>query len=338
MFGLLRSQLQYVRIFERSMAFYAVAKGRKVGIYENWTQCEQQVKGFKGALYKKFNCRQEAEKFISPAGAGTQGNYAPDKIAVPLGQRKGPPVSWQHQSPNEVESKDFWPEDVDEKQEVTDDDLLLAMNEVEGFTEQPGNNLKRKAESSSSAKSKIPRYISNVEDVVALKQFGPFEFTMNSEGYVIVYTDGSCLGNGKKHACAGFGVYFGDNHQLNAAKPVLGRVTNNVGEIQAAIYAIKTALDLGIKKLSINTDSQFLINSITKWVPGWKRRGWKLPNMQPVKNVADFKELDELLQSDQVQVKWNYVEAHKGIKGNEMADKLARQGSQLYRELNCKNV
>lgn len=88
------------------------------------------------------------------------------------------------------------------------------MNEVEGFTEQPGNNLKRKAESSSSAKSKIPRYISNVEDVVALKQFGPFEFAMNSEGYVIVYTDGSCLGNGKKHACAGFGVYFGDNHQL----------------------------------------------------------------------------------------------------------------------------
>lgn len=127
MFGLLRSQLQYVRIFERSMAFYAVAKGRKVGIYENWTQCEQQVKGFKGALYKKFNCRQEAEQFINPAGAETQGNYAPDKIAVPLGQRKGPPVSWQHQSPNEVESKDFWPEDVDEKQEVTDDDLVSRM-------------------------------------------------------------------------------------------------------------------------------------------------------------------------------------------------------------------
>lgn len=90
----------------------------------------------------------------------------------------------------------------------------------------------------------------------------------------------------------------------NAAKPVLGRVTNNVGEIQAAIYAIKTALDLGIKKLSINTDSQFLINSITKWVPGWKKRGWRLPNMEPVKNVVDFKELDELLQSKEINVNW----------------------------------
>lgn len=90
----------------------------------------------------------------------------------------------------------------------------MAIDEVEGFTEQSGSNRKRKAESSSAAKSKIPRHVSNVEEVVALKQFGAFEFTMNPEGYVIVYTDGSCLGNGKKHACAGFGVYFGDNHPL----------------------------------------------------------------------------------------------------------------------------
>lgn len=90
----------------------------------------------------------------------------------------------------------------------------------------------------------------------------------------------------------------------NAAKPVQGRVTNNVGEIQAAIHAIKTALDLGIEKLAISTDSQFLINSITLWVAGWKRRDWKLKNNQPVKNVVDFKELDELLQNKSLKVKW----------------------------------
>ncbi|TDG48945.1 hypothetical protein AWZ03_004629 [Drosophila navojoa] len=322
------------------MAFYAVAKGRKVGIYDSWTQCEQQVKGFKGALFKKFVCRQDAEEFINLSGA--KGTYAPHEVAVALGQKERPPASWQPQMQQQqqhvVEGKDYWPEDVEEIQGVTDDDLLMAINEVEGFPEQSGNNRKRKAESSCAAQSKIPRLVSNVEEVVALKQFGAFEFTLNPEGYVIVYTDGSCLGNGKKHACAGFGVYFGDNHPLNAAKPVLGRVTNNVGEIQAAIYAIKTALDLGIKKLSISTDSQFLINSITKWVPGWKRRGWLLPNMTPVKNVADFKELDELLQNEDIRVKWNYVEAHNGIKGNEMADKLARQGSQLYRELNRTDI
>lgn len=90
----------------------------------------------------------------------------------------------------------------------------------------------------------------------------------------------------------------------NAGKPVKGRVTNNVGEIQAAIYAIKIAVDLGIRKLSIYTDSCFLINSITKWVSGWKKRGWRLKNNEPVKNVDDFKELDELLRNEDIDVKW----------------------------------
>ncbi|XP_032590705.1 ribonuclease H1 [Drosophila grimshawi] len=335
MFGLLRYQLvQNVRKFERNMAFYAVSKGRKVGIYENWAQCEQQVKGFKGAVYKKFNTRQEANQFISPAGAS--GSYTPEEIAVPLGKKQTQPVNWAANQQQPKKNRDFWPEDVAEEDAVDEDDLIAAMNEIEGFPVPSSNSRKRKAEDYNS-NSKLKRHASNVEEAVALKQFGGFEFVMDGEGYVIVYTDGSCLGNGRSNACAGFGVYFGDNHQLNAGKPVLGRVTNNVGEIQAAIYAIKTALDLGIPKLCISTDSQFLINSITQWVQGWKRRGWRLKNNEPVKNVADFKELDELLQSDGIKVKWNYVEAHKGIKGNEMADKLAKQGSYLYRELNNKN-
>ncbi|XP_017837505.1 ribonuclease H1 [Drosophila busckii] len=326
MFGLLCKQLlSNVRSFERGMAFYAVAKGRKVGIYANWTQCEQQVKGFKGAIYKKFNTRQEAEEFVNPNQSGACQNYAAEA------------VSKQEQH---TDNADYWPEDVEHTEDaVTEEDLMAAMNEVEGFTTS-ATGPKRKAYDDGTAlsKSKHPRHVCKVEEIVALKQIGGHEFSLDSGGYVIVYTDGSCLNNGRTNACAGFGVYFGDDHELNAAKPVLGRVTNNVGEIQAAIYAIKTALDLGIEKLSICTDSQFLINSITMWVPGWKRRGWRLKNNEPVKNVADFKELDELLQNDEIRVKWNYVEAHKGIKGNEMADKLAREGSQIYKELNRKRV
>ncbi|XP_034111275.1 ribonuclease H1 [Drosophila albomicans] len=334
MFGLLCSVLRPdVKLFERTMAFYAVAKGRKVGIYGSWAECQEQVTGFKGAVFKKFNLHREAEEFIGAKAA--HGSYTPDDFAVPLGKKQPPPVSWAAKEQHKTKTEDFWPEDVEEDDIVTENEIMAAMDEVEGFPA-PSSSRKRKTEADTSAKSKIPRHASNVEEGVALKQFGAFEFTIDSEGFVIVYTDGSCLGNGRADACAGFGVYFGDDHPLNAAKPVLGRVTNNVGEIQAAIYAIKTAIDLGISKLGISTDSQFLINSITMWVPGWKRRGWRLKNNEPVKNVADFKELDELLQNDDIQVKWNYVVAHKGIKGNEMADKLARQGSQLYREMNCK--
>ena len=77
-----------------------------------------------------------------------------------------------------------------------------------------------------------------------------------------------------------------------------------MGEIQAAIYAIQKSLEVGIKKLCLSTDSQFLINAITLWVKGWKRKDWRLKNGDPVKNVDDFKVLDELLQSDDLMVKW----------------------------------
>ncbi|XP_020806701.1 ribonuclease H1 [Drosophila serrata] len=320
-----------------SMAFYAVASGRKCGIYDTWAQCEEQVKGFKNAKYKKFNTRQEAEHFVNATKS-----YAPHEVAVPLGQKQPAPPSWKIKIERLSKPKytEAWP---DEDHDLAESELNAAMNEVEGDPRPSSSGklpdkyyLKRKGAGGGGddGRTKIPRYDSQVSEATGMKQVGAFQFEIDEEGYVIVYTDGSCIGNGRPNACAGFGVYFGENHQLNAAKPVGGRATNNVGEIQAAIYAIKTALDLGIKKLCISTDSQFLINSITLWVPSWKKKNWKLKNNQPVKNVVDFKELDELLQSRDITVKWNYVEAHKGIKGNEMADQLARQGSDLYKKLN----
>ncbi|KQS70910.1 uncharacterized protein Dere_GG26481 [Drosophila erecta] len=317
------------------MAFYAVASGRRTGVYDSWAECEEQVKGYKNAKYKKFKTRQEADQFVNGCKS-----YAPQDVAVPLGRGQAALASWKNSTgvignPKYTEE---WPE---ENHDQAEDDLNAAMNEVEGdpMPSDSSNladilNRKRKGTHSSDNRNKIPRHASQVIEAAGLKQVGAFQFEIDAEGYVIVYTDGSCIGNGRPDACAGYGVYFGKNHQLNAAKPVEGRVTNNVGEIQAAIYAIKTAIDLGIQKLCISTDSHFLINSITLWVTGWKNRGWTLKNNQPVKNVVDFKELDNLLQSNNITVKWNYVEAHKGIEGNEMADKLARQGSAMYKDRN----
>lgn len=69
--------------------------------------------------------------------------------------------------------------------------------------------------------------------------------------------------------------------------------------------AIRLAAANGIQKLCINTDSKFVIDSVTKWLPGWKRRDWKLSSGGPVKNVIDFKELDELLlKQNTMQIKW----------------------------------
>nr|KAF7430018.1 hypothetical protein H0235_006416 [Vespula pensylvanica] len=154
-------------------------------------------------------------------------------------------------------------------------------------------------------------------------------FTIGKEDYVDVYTDGACSSNGRRGAQAGIGVWFGDNHPLNVSKPVVGRATNNMAEIQAVTVAARQAKKAGIMKLKINTDSKFLINCITNWMPKWKRNGWKTATDKPVINKTELLEMEAALKS--IDVKWNHVNGHVGIYGNEMADKLARQGITNYK-------
>lgn len=88
------------------------------------------------------------------------------------------------------------------------------------------------------------------------------------------------------------------------AEAVSGRPTNNCGEIQAASLAVKLANSCQIKKLCINTDSQFLINAMTKWLTGWKKKNWKLSSGGPVLNKIDFEQLDNLIRDTGITVKW----------------------------------
>lgn len=118
----------------------------------------------------------------------------------------------------------------------------------------------------------------------------------------------------------------------NTSAPVIGPPTNNRGEIQAATRAITDAAASQVPKLCINSDSHFVIKAITEWIKGWKSRGWKKADGQPVLNEVDFRALDRAIQENpQMKIKWQYVPAHKGIRGNERADELAKSGAQQYK-------
>ncbi|XP_063228766.1 uncharacterized protein LOC134534313 [Bacillus rossius redtenbacheri] len=159
---------------------------------------------------------------------------------------------------------------------------------------------------------------------------GSYSFNVDPDGYVHVYTDGACEKNGFSGAKAGIGVWFGHNHPLNSSEPVRGRPTNNTAEIQAAQYAAELARGAGVRKLCINTDSMFLINSMTLWLDKWKRNKWQLSGGGPVKNKESFEALEAALRG--LSVKWNHVRGHAGILGNEMADSLARSGALRYKD------
>ncbi|XP_055541239.1 ribonuclease H1 [Wyeomyia smithii] len=306
----------------KRMPFYAVAKGRTVGVYQTWPECQSQVSGFAGAKYKKFPTRQQAEVFIRENGGS---------------------VSVSSTDSGSNSSADFQPiiPPAESVRVLIDnyDEINAACSRIESLKREldelrgsSSSVVEEVSEVSRQKSAKRQKVASTMKPVTKLQKFGKYSFLQDEDGFVHVYTDGSCEGNGTAAACAGLGVYFGEGHALNMAKPVSGRPTNNCGEIQAASLAIRLAKEHGIKRLIVNTDSKFLIDSITKWLPGWKRNQWKLSTGKPVKNQVDFVELDRELAGNHIEVRWNHVDAHCGILGNERADALAREGSAMFRK------
>ena len=75
-----------------------------------------------------------------------------------------------------------------------------------------------------------------------------------------------------------------------------------------------------------------MIDSVTKWMPSWKKNGWKTAAGKEVKNKADFLELDAVLQkaaAANMKIKWTHVPGHANIEGNMQADRLAKLGAQM---------
>jgi ribonuclease HI len=135
-----------------------------------------------------------------------------------------------------------------------------------------------------------------------------------------IYTDGACTGN---PGPGGWGVvvYFSDGsvHEIDGASD---HTTNNKMEMQAAIAALQFLQTSGqTQPITLYTDSEYLINSVTKWIKGWKKKGWKKADGKPVQNQDLLETLDEL---NSYIVKWEYVRGHSGNVGNERCDVIAR--------------
>ena len=144
-------------------------------------------------------------------------------------------------------------------------------------------------------------------------------------GRTVVFTDGACSENGKPEARAGFGVWWGPDHEWNISKRVSGSQTNQRAEVSAACEAISKAAENGIERLLIKTDSMYVINCIKKWIPKWKENDWKKSNGQKVLHRDLFENILENL--EKVDVEISFVKGHSGVEGNERADTLAVAGT-----------
>ena len=134
---------------------------------------------------------------------------------------------------------------------------------------------------------------------------------------VTIYTDGSCEPNPGAGGWAALLLFKDRQIPLSGAQP---ETTNNRMELTAAVEALK-ALP-GAHQVKIYTDSAYLKNGITQWLPGWRARSWKRKGGK-LKNVDLWKALDAALQIHEVS--WQWVKAHAANKYNNQVDRLARQ-------------
>ena len=171
---------------------------------------------------------------------------------------------------------------------------------------------------------------------------------------IFVYTDGSTINNCRNSykASGGIGVYFGKNDVRNLSEPFfIYPITNNRCELYACIRTLQQIIKYSKNKqhLVIYSDSEYAINSLSKWIILWKKRGWKTSmGVKPV-NLDLIYWFDKLqkLYSNKITIDFKHVKAHQKKpnnkteiihwNGNKFADKMAKNGMKIAKQVSeCK--
>lgn len=289
-----------------SNKYYAVANGRETGVYNSWADCERQTSGHSGSVFKSFATQAEATNFVEsnrgstsyPSNIGSS-SYSGGSRSYQAGSNYAP--TYQSQPAYQAPAQSYQP------------------------TYAPSYDSYEPSYESSYRSSHIPAPKATTQH----KQYKASDFDKNDRSggkSVVIYTDGSSLGNGKASAKAGYGIFHYDGSPANVSGRLDGpRQTNQRAELTAIREAIRQVpKDMDV---AIHTDSQYSISCLTEWNKGWEQRGWKNSLGNPVENQDIIKETLADISGRPGRVDLVKCPAHVGIHGNEMADKLANQGA-----------
>lgn len=136
------------------------------------------------------------------------------------------------------------------------------------------------------------------------------------------YTDGASNANGKENCRAGWGVYCLEYPELSKNGLVENSPSNQTAEVQAAIEACKIAKTKNFKDISIVSDSKYVLNAVTVWIPKWIENNFTTNRRKQVINIQHMKELIEAKEG--LNINWFFVQGHNNDFGNEKADELAK--------------
>jgi ribonuclease HI len=139
-----------------------------------------------------------------------------------------------------------------------------------------------------------------------------------SSGVVEIYCDGACSGNPGPGGYGAILRYQGRTKEISGGEVL---TTNNRMELTAAIEALRQLTRPC--RVTVTTDSQYLVKGMTEWIEGWQRKGWRNSKKEPVLNRDLWEALLELASFHSIN--WRWVRGHDGHIENERCDTLARE-------------
>lgn len=137
--------------------------------------------------------------------------------------------------------------------------------------------------------------------------------------HIEIYTDGACSGN---PGPGGWGALMRSGAHEKEIYGGEAETTNNRMEMMAVIEALKSLKKRS--KVTLYTDSKYVLQGATEWLDGWKAKGWKTASKKPVKNKDLWQQIDEFVSAHDVKFIW--VKGHSDHPENDRADELARRG------------
>ncbi|MEV4535961.1 ribonuclease HI [Asanoa sp. NPDC049518] len=143
---------------------------------------------------------------------------------------------------------------------------------------------------------------------------------------VDIWTDGACSGNPGPGGWGALLRYGTVEKEMCGGEATA--TTNNRMELMAPISALEGLTRPAVVRL--HTDSVYVRDGITKWLPKWKANGWQTSARTPVKNVDLWQRLEAALEPHEVS--WFWVKGHSGHPENERADGLANRGLREARD------
>ncbi|AEO59449.1 hypothetical protein MYCTH_2307792 [Thermothelomyces thermophilus ATCC 42464] len=297
--------------------YYAVRAGFKPGVYTTWAICQQQITGFKGAQFKSFLNYEDASAFAAgrdPPSASSE-SKPPRFYGVAVGRKPGVYTDWSAAQEAIVGWKGPKFKKFDTRAEA---EAFVRSYSASG-----------RGPTSTAASETEQDGVDSVEEPPHKRARATSKPTNTRTDVVVIYTDGSSLGNGRLGATAGVGVYFGPGDPRNISERLKGETqTNQRAELTAILRALET-VDL-TQDVEIRTDSKYAIQCVTEWYLNWERNGW-MTRAGPVKNqdlvqlVRD--KLDER-EANGGRTQFIWVKGHDTDQGNIAADRLAVEGAQ----------